>query len=540
MAFVPSEAYILRNWNRLEPRPYSADVNEGLKAGLGDAAYMLSKQRALGEFTGHDGGSPVSLRFERRQSELTEIQIGDAFEPFDFSLPEEAMIERVAYRPTLKTTVLWGQRLRRFVDAALFTDLASEFPINSAFYLAEDVPRVVEDDLWIAVAEGGGVPDGWALVQLSANDVVTALGLVGPEASSAIAQIDAWRAAIARQTGALASAGNWLPEGLHYETASKFEGSTGQGNFSSPSYKGHRKAWYQSDLVQDGAASSSPESVETLATSLSFAGMPTARWWAYEDGVINLSALNPNVTDLVTMVMAQFALQYGNDWFLTALDGSLGSWSEVSEVIVTTTFGERIRIERARDLDWAFLAQSKAPSGGLDPRLLTPASARDTLNGPSDFVTVFAIDEMTNVAWAIESEVLSAAGERVHQRSQGSIFTEASDTNPELPRYSLGEPPPRNWIPYIPISDGRLKRGAARLADGILTRPVSPVVQETSHPVALPLDALTQEGLIIEEGARRSRWLGGQPVIWRARRRRVGKGAIVAADVTYDTFGSVR
>jgi hypothetical protein len=73
---------------------------------------------------------------------------------------------------------------------------------------------------------------------------------------------------------------------------------------------------------QPGAAlgaASDPEpeqaSVHVLPTPVTFAGMPAARWWEFEDGDVDLTSLRPVPEDTGRMLFTEFALSYGNDFF---------------------------------------------------------------------------------------------------------------------------------------------------------------------------------------------------------------------------------
>ena len=47
-----------------------------------------------------------------------------------------------------------------------------------------------------------------------------------------------------------------------------------------------------------------------------FAGMPNPRWWQFEDAAVDLGTFRAQATDLAKIVVAEFALVYGNNWLV--------------------------------------------------------------------------------------------------------------------------------------------------------------------------------------------------------------------------------
>ena len=85
----------------------------------------------------------------------------------------------------------------------------------------------------------------------------------------------------------------------------------------------------------------------TLPNHIQFRGMPEARYWNFEDGRLNLGAVQPNMTDLASLLVLEFALVYSNDWFIVTVPTPIGSLTKVVGLIVTDTFGLRTLIEPA-------------------------------------------------------------------------------------------------------------------------------------------------------------------------------------------------
>jgi len=542
-------AYALRNWNRLEPRPYSEDFNKALSAELGDPAYMLMKQRALGEFEGHDGGSPVLLNHKQRTSKLHSLKVGNNTLPYDFSLPEEAIVEEIPIPRSIKSAIEFGNLLRHFMNPVHFSAFADTFPIDPQNYANDVYESGSRDTIWLSLA-GFSVPDGWVILDGSDASLVNQISLSGSNRASVINGLKTWRAALARRFGVGNNRNitqtNWKPQDIHYSTQSKYSGDAGDVEVTAEQYFGGKMTWHAGQLTSAPSIKRNAGAQHLVVpTVLTFAGMPSARWWGIEEGQVNLSAINPHMTDLTTLMVMEFTLQYGNDWFLIPIDNEIGSWTDISEMVITTSFGDKIDINPADASGWKFMDQTVVNQQTADQRVLMPASSVDIADGPHEIATMFAIDEMNNVAWCIEQTVLSEMGDPTNRKGGQSVYPSInSDPNgePALPQYQLGTPPPRHWIPFMPqVSDNAnsaivLRRGRAFLKPGEYTTPLSPVLKEMSFPVEVPLDVIPRQGAIVDELYRRTRWLNGRPVVWRARRRKVGKGGIVAANFRFDAF----
>src|SRR2546421_3507149 len=48
---------------------------------------------------------------------------------------------------------------------------------------------------------------------------------------------------------------------------------------------------------------------------VTFRGMPTASFWHFEDGMTDFGDLHTNRVDLATLLVTEFAVLYGGDWF---------------------------------------------------------------------------------------------------------------------------------------------------------------------------------------------------------------------------------
>ncbi len=66
----------ITTWNRIEPRARSGDLSEGLAARAHDPLWLLCRQWQVGEFAGHDGGSPILASFSSSTTALDRCATG--------------------------------------------------------------------------------------------------------------------------------------------------------------------------------------------------------------------------------------------------------------------------------------------------------------------------------------------------------------------------------------------------------------------------------------------------------------------------------
>ena len=52
----------------------------------------------------------------------------------------------------------------------------------------------------------------------------------------------------------------------------------------------------------------------TLPAPVSYGGMPADRFWEIEDATVRFGGLDTGRTELARMLLAEFALTFGNDW----------------------------------------------------------------------------------------------------------------------------------------------------------------------------------------------------------------------------------
>ena len=94
-----------------------------------------------------------------------------------------------------------------------------------------------------------------------------------------------------------------------------------------------------------------PEITRTVIPApVSFRGMPATRFWEFEDAQVDFGSVDAGPTDLARMLLVEFALAYGNDWFVIPIELEVGSLYRTRSLVITDTFGVRTLIKPSSEL----------------------------------------------------------------------------------------------------------------------------------------------------------------------------------------------
>ena len=98
------------------------------------------------------------------------------------------------------------------------------------------------------------------------------------------------------------------------------------------------------DVSSANPAQITPVDFNFLPNHVVFRGMPDPRWWNFEDAVTDFGQLDADHVDLAKLLVMEFALVYGNDWFSVPVPTPIGTLERVTTLVVTDTFGVRTLI----------------------------------------------------------------------------------------------------------------------------------------------------------------------------------------------------
>ena len=86
-----------------------------------------------------------------------------------------------------------------------------------------------------------------------------------------------------------------------------------------------------------------PVTLATTPTPVRFGGMPSPRYWEFEDARFDFGNVDAAGHDLGRLLLLQFAMVFGNDWFLVPVALDAGTVTLLDHVVVTDVFGRHSR-----------------------------------------------------------------------------------------------------------------------------------------------------------------------------------------------------
>jgi hypothetical protein len=570
----------ITSWVRLEPRSRNAEMDTSLQARIYDPLWLLTRQWQLGEFQGQDNGSPVMAHWRGQSGRLTRYHSGPiapnsaANAPFYDARrsPLEALVEREPIRPApdragepekLRLAAETGQHFLRLLhQQPLSQDYSMAFIRGYPFPALTPGQRAGLDTESLNFLDlvASRVPDGRRLHldfrPTGGGGIVIppALGIAPAdlaEVQNAAGQWVAWYETLFSEPDTANP--SWLPERLEYSFSVGTRFSDGERVLTAQEYAEGRLDWYDFDLnleVSLGAAADdavTEVSATAIPAPVSFRGMAAPRFWEFEDAQVNFGSVDAGPTDLVRMLLVEFALAYGNDWFVIPIELEIGCLHQTRSLVITDTFGVRTLIRSSSELGqphsaWRMFQHSYLRGSGLtgpapNTFLLAPSLVQSLASGPVEDV-LFLRDEMANLAWGVERVVESASEQPLNrfEASDEQRRREAADPPappPPLPgalRYRLSTDVPEYWVPLLPVRVGnglRLRRGAVLKMDGsqaVVNATGRLLTPLPGQPLELYEEEVPREGVRVTRNYQYTRWIDGSTHVWIGRRKRVGRG----------------
>jgi hypothetical protein len=565
----------ITTWMKLEPGSRSADMNTGLQARVYDPLWLLARQWQLGEFQGEDNGSPAVASWHGESAHFSRyspgpLPAGGSVEgrPFDsVRVPLETLVESepVPQTPEVLARMRFaadtGRQYLRFVARQpLSRDYRPD--ILAAFGVARPSPtdRAALDPESLAFVDllAGRVPDGrrlYAALKAGLHPAPPAKAKLPPELkvepgdSAEVLQASAlWLQWVDEfMTAPAAAQPAWLPERLEYAFSLAARIGDSEKVVTAREYYSGRIDWDDFSLnpgaslrAVDGPTV--PVVKTTIPAPVTYRGMPAARFWEFEDARVDFGAVDAGPQDLVRLLLVEFALSYGNDWFVIPIDLEAGTLSRSRSLVVTNTFGERFVIHSSSEVGgasaaWRMFQLSGVAAPGTplavpEPGLfLLPPALIGTIESRPVEEVLFLRDETSNMAWGVEKAVESAI-ERPLPRAGVSRTAAAPESPPDgREYYTLATTTPDNWIPLVPMRVGdelRLRRGQVLRPDGSRTfiRALGAVLNPDRPDGVLSIheEEVPREGARVTRTYQLARWQDGSTHLWIGRRKRIGRG----------------
>ncbi|HEX3285984.1 MAG TPA: hypothetical protein VHT50_15335 [Mycobacterium sp.] len=565
-------------YSRLEPVNLSSgDLSPGLQMLIADPLWMVGRQWQFDELHGEDGGSPILAEVTGEAGPVTRFLAGAAGnDPAGAAvdvpgpdLPVEVAVE--AETPVLPERIRaeQGMHLLRLLRASDIPEGVTA-RLVAACVAAWPFSGEVDDDSDPLGATrrrlaNHRIPDGAAIaLDIGARSdgagVVQSLPATVADAADTDGQRDIVREVLAtwlRWAGGYVASpigASWNPHRLEYSFALQATLSTGDVVLRSDEYIGGTVDWHSFDAATGpalGAPSNPvapvPVKEKALPAPVRYPGMPSDRLWAFEDADVFLGGVKAGSTDIARLALVEFALAYGNDWFLVPVKLSYGDVARVYSVTVTDTFGKTIPVEPSRDVGrpgWTVFQNTAVDDDSpLADVFVLPATLRHPLEGPPLEEVALFRDEMANVVWGVERIVQGPSGEPVKRAGRVLGQPVPDDLDDAAIVYRLMTAVPDHWIPFVsvPVEGVQIQDFATELERRPMARLSAGGVLELLHPHGVLLrgdptgdiatdrlriaeEEVPREGVVVTRRFQMARTPDGSSVLWIGRRKAVGQG----------------
>lgn len=568
VAKIPS----ITTWTRLEPLPREGSLARSLQAQVRDPLWMLARQWQVAEFLGDDAGSPIQATLGLEMRTLTTYRPGTdnaATTAIDPKVPVEVHVERETVALRLRGSVQLGLHFETLVRRG---SVANPETVIAAFRAAFPIPAVAPDPVFapeealrFRALAAGRVTDGEALF-ISADAMAkgqpppTPLPREAgnPGMANVLAAFIAHRRSLFSEPSHDSA---WQSQRLDYQFALGSPAPDQNLLLNAPEFSGGRVDWYSFSLANASpspVSSANPTQITTqtfdfLPNHVTFRGMPDSRWWNFEDSVTDFGQLDAEHVDLAKLLVMQFALVFGNDWFSVPVPVTVGisgpgaepqgTLSRVTTVVVTDTFGVRTLIRPSEQTQvnpgespWSMF---KISGAGVRSDYILMAPTLGVVEDGDDVEKVqFLRDEMAAMAWAVEHRLQGDLDSMVdaHERYLDRIRLDPPPPPPvQTPGgpkifYTLETPVPDNWIPLVPVKSPQgelfLRRGTMEIptAAGFDKIAARARVLEPGHPFFVADRVVSRSGVLVDRYFRYTRSSDGTTFVWMARRSGQGKG----------------
>jgi hypothetical protein len=574
-------------WQRLVPISRSADFATAVAAQLHDPLWMLSRQHRIGELTAQDAGSPAFVRVGYKPAPLTNLMLTSGTGqttplPVDPSKPIEAQMLPEPQAPDLATRVELGLTFMQILGEAFPATQTGPSPVVTAFAGAKSLALAPPDDANTPFDPIDQATATFASMTGAAIDGVTAYGFaLGPTIPGDITLTSdqtktvnnvykgfvTWVQATFGQIDTAVDGTDpqgWNANLLDYDIQMQF-GDTNVVTLNVEPNENGAVDWTSFDFVSQSVPTGDPfggitaQIARVAPMTVRFPGMPAPRHWDFESGELPWPDVDATRIELLRLLMIDFAMLYGVDWFILPLDLPVANAVKIDSLLVFDVFGGLTvvdPVEAARNVqppavpDRFTMYGTASPGGKVAGFMVLPPAAGTALQQGTVLEEVrFARDEMADMVWGIEAVTESRIGERRRGTERDAAVDAAGPapsarTNAAPLSYQLESKVPVQWIPFLApdtgalsttFAEGETERDVAQQPGGQLVPTPVPPAGKILKPTGLFKgfggpgynvfqEQIPRSGAKVQRVQFAARALDGQSYFWIARRRRAGAG----------------
>ncbi len=566
------ETNALLLWQKIRISPEISDVDEALRCEIYDPLWMLGRQWQMGEFKAEDAGMAAFAAVQTAQVKPQLFQGCNNKESFPYdpdTTPLNVQIESIPVSFTLDIRIETANELKNMLTESgktgiwkkLLTNTTLHFQLPPQIYDPENetLLHVADENFELALAAliNGRAIDGFLLYQaLQTKKVSDLTGLTDIKADETGNQ---WRLWVEEFMGIKTNRpDSWNAGRLEYRAAIAAEGFTnGNTCLQLPEYHGQLMNLYSwkdattpASMQKTLPPTKKIQMQNLLPVAVSFPGMPSPRWWAFEDNTIDFSNLKTDLNDIGLLLLSEFGLIYSNDWLIIPYTAEAGSLTEVQRLDITDVFGVQTAVNPVKqDAFWEIFRMATGQPPAIKNALFLPATAEHIIGSEKHEEVHFFRDEMSNLVWAIENIIPNGSGESgdgddAARRQEDFLRTLAGDEppspvpdNPDADyKYQIANTVPANWIPFVPFRVNPagpaivFRRAAlpriSKNKGNSRIRPGTEILRNNG-PVRKLYDINEEEipmaGITVSQYIRRTRWFDGSVITWKARQKTTGR-----------------
>lgn len=557
----------------IEPNKLDEKLQPHLKGQMHDALWMITQQIRNMEFVAEDAGTPIEANFILDAQPIHAIRHrSDFISNYEVNEPLESQIERQPLICNLGLKLLFAKEFTNLLELdssiSKLTTTKSAYPIELTDSDRADINAM---DMLMALERISF--DGYAVYE----DIREGNFSISGISTIVIGEFKNW----VEDTYSIPSSNenSWSQKALEYKASivpTENNHSIRQ-RLTANEYEDGRLDWFTFD--RDGTADSvsggitkTEVNIAKVPSPVQFKGMPSERWWEYEDQNIDLANIRTHIKDTLKLVSTEFVINYSNDWFVIPVEIKVGSIAEIDAIVVKDVFGIQTVVTPAITGDvttssvdqwnqFKFSNQGEIATADSQTLFLAPSVVQSQESSPIDKVH-FLRDEMANLTWGIEKIVPGAIGGGVDGDNAWNQLNQylIENLDIKLPKqyfkknnaelaYQLMNSFAENWIPFIPARKDinatdfeivyqratydRVLPTEPEINTGMKAVPRTSILKPNNSHLFINEEEISRSGLEVSSSFQRARGVDGSYTLWFGYKKRI-RNLTDSSGLTYD------